>query len=55
MNKGFLLIETILYISLLSMLILGVFSSIVGTLYTQQKRPILKDEDYKILIKNFHD
>jgi type II secretory pathway component PulJ len=55
MNKGFSLIETILYISLLSMLILGVFSSIVGNLYTQQKRPILKDEDYKILIKNFHD
>jgi type II secretory pathway pseudopilin PulG len=55
MNKGFTLIETILYVSLLSMLVLGVFSSIIGVMYTQQKRPILKDEDYKMLIKNFHE
>ena len=55
MNKGFTLIETILYIGLLSALTLGIFSSIMGTIYLQQKKPILREEDYKILIRNFHD
>lgn len=55
MNRGFTLIETILYISLLSVLMWGIFSSIMGIIYLQQKKPILREEDYKILIRNFHD
>lgn len=55
MNKGFSLIEIIMYISLLSLLTIGVFSSVLSSVNSQIKRPVFIDADYQLLIKNFHE
>ncbi|HEY9583759.1 MAG TPA: prepilin-type N-terminal cleavage/methylation domain-containing protein [Candidatus Paceibacterota bacterium] len=55
MNKGFSLIEIIIYIALLSLLLLGVFSSVLGWVYKSMEKPVFSDGDYQILIKNFHE
>jgi type II secretory pathway pseudopilin PulG len=55
MNKGFSLIEIIIYISLVSLLMMGVFSSVLGSVYGQMKKPSFTEEDYKNLIKNYHE
>lgn len=55
MNKGFSLIEIIINISLLSILMIGVFSSVLDSAYSSVKRPTFTDADYEILIKNFHE
>ena len=54
MNKGFSLIEIIMYISLLSILIIGVFSLILSSFYNQAGKSPIKSVDYEILIKNYH-
>lgn len=55
MNKGFSLIETILYISLLSLILMGIFSSLVS--YMQSKKALIpfSESDYQFLIKNYHE
>ncbi len=55
MNKGFSLIEVVMYISLLSLLIVGVFSSLLSSIYFTQKTPVFVKENYDLLIKNFHE
>ena len=52
-NNGFSLIEIIIYISLLSFLILGVFSSIMSLVYFE--RPLIDQDDYGLLIENYHE
>lgn len=53
MKNGFSLIETIVYISLLSLLLLGVFSSILS--FTYSKRELIDQNDYEFLIENYHE
>lgn len=53
MNKGFSLIEIIIYISLLSILLLGVFSSVMSLTYI--KKPQINQSDYELLIENYHE
>ncbi len=53
MNKGFSLIETIVYVSLLAIIIIGVFSSLMSSIYT--KKPLITKDDYELLIENFHE
>lgn len=55
MNKGFSLIEIIVYISLLSLLMIGVFSSVLSYVYSAMKRPTLTAEHYELLIENYHE
>lgn len=55
MNKGFSLIEVIVYISLLSVLMIGIFSSLLGYVYGQMKRDTFKTENYQLLIKSFYE
>lgn len=54
-NKGFSLIEVIVYIFLLSVLMIGVFSSTFGSIHYFSKKPNLTDKDYQMLIKNDHE
>ncbi|MEK7213591.1 MAG: prepilin-type N-terminal cleavage/methylation domain-containing protein [Patescibacteria group bacterium] len=53
MKKGFSLIETIVYVSLLSLLLLGVFSSILS--FTYSKKEQINQNDYELLIENYHE
>jgi len=55
MNRGITLIETMVYMSLLSLLMIGVFSSVLGLVGMQTNRPSIEDHDYQMLIKNFHE
>ncbi len=55
MQKGFSLIEIIVYLSILSILMVGVFSSVLSYAYEQNSRSVIDEEDYKMLLKNFHD
>lgn len=52
-KQGLSLIEVIIYISLLSLLITGVFSSIMLLILT--KKPLIDQDDYEILIENYHE
>jgi len=54
-NKGFSLIEIIVYISLLSLLMIGIFSSILSFVYSSMSRPTFSERDYELLIKNYHE
>jgi type II secretory pathway pseudopilin PulG len=55
MNKGFTLIETIIYIGLISILTIGVFSLVMNYVYTNQNKSSFSDNDYEMLIKNLHE
>ena len=55
MKKGFTLIETLLYVTLLSFIMLGIFSSLFSYLHFGLTRSEIKDSDYLLLIKNFHE
>lgn len=55
MNKGFSLLEIIVYITLSSILMIGVFSSVFGSINMQIKRPTFTPSDYQLLISNFHE
>jgi type II secretory pathway pseudopilin PulG len=51
--KGFTLIETILYIGILSMVIFGIYFSLINLINSQDNS--ISENDYKNLIKNFHE
>lgn len=53
--KGNTLIETLVYISLLSILMIGVFSSIYSLIGSEQKSSIDSTESNLILLKNYHE
>ena len=55
MKNGFTLIETILYITLLSLIIFGIFSSLFSYLHMALYKPVFSEEDYNQLIKDFHE
>lgn len=55
MNKGFTLIETIIYIGLISILMIGVFSLVMNYVYSSQNKSSFSEKDYEMLIKNFHE
>lgn len=55
MNKGFSLIEIVVYISLLSILMIGVFSSVLSSIYTKMKKPSFTETHYQELIQNYHE
>lgn len=54
MNKGFSLIETILYVSLLSLILVGIFSSILSYMHSKEVTTPFSEEDYQLLISNYH-
>ena len=51
-NTGLSLVEIIVYMGLLSLLMLGIFSTISSPIYD---RPLYTDEDYQLLIENYHE
>lgn len=55
MNKGFSLIEIIVYIGLLSLLMIGVFYSATGLTFESMKSTPFSEDNYKLLIKNLHE
>lgn len=55
MSKGLTLVETIIYISLLSILVVGIFSSVFSEIYMSTNKPKISDTDYQNLIENFHE
>ena len=55
MNRGFSLLEIIIYVSLLSLLMIGVFSSILSSMHSMMKKPTLSEENYLFLIENYHE
>lgn len=55
MKRAFTLIETILYITLLSFVLLGIFSLINFYLYSSINKKKISDTDYQKLILNFHE
>lgn len=55
MNKGFTLVEIILYVTLLSILLLGIFSVLISSIQSKNIKDHFTDSDYLLLISNFHD
>ncbi len=51
--KGFTLIETILYISIISIIILGIYISIINIINYSDIS--ISNRDYDNLIKNLHE
>ena len=54
-NKGFTLIEIILYITLLSFIIMSIFSVLLNFLHQSLYKKQISNSDYELLIKNFHE
>lgn len=52
MNKGLSLVEIIVYMALLSLLMLGIFSTISSPIYD---KPMYGEGDYQLLIENYHE
>ncbi len=52
--SGFTLIEMIIYTSLFSILMTGVFSFTLSSFYTGVKKDAFSVTNYKSLIKNYH-
>jgi prepilin-type N-terminal cleavage/methylation domain-containing protein len=55
MNKGFSLIEIVVYISLLSILMTGIFSFTLSSIYIKIKKPSFTELDYQELNQNYHE
>lgn len=55
LEKGFTLIELILYISLLSIFLIGVFSSVLLWIEQSERSKNFSEVDYQLLIRNFHE
>ena len=55
MNKGFSLIEIIVYTGLLSLLMVGVFSSTLSYVYDSMNKPTFTTDHYEQLIENYHE
>ncbi len=54
MNKGFTLIELIMYICLLSILMYGVFAFLNSRINTLLRDDVISSEENELLIKNYH-
>lgn len=55
MKKGFTLIELIVYISLLSLLSLGVLSVCISSVYFSFDIQTFSPSDYELLYKNMYE
>ncbi|MDQ5893665.1 MAG: hypothetical protein QG640_677 [Patescibacteria group bacterium] len=55
MNKGFTLIEIIIYVSLLSLLMMSIFSSATAFVYNSMNQPAITPVNYELLIENYHE
>lgn len=55
MRKGLSLVETILYISLLSMILINIFYSLLFYIQSKISSREFSDENYNKLIENFHE
>ncbi len=53
-NKGFTLIEIIIYISLLSIVIMGFFVTVMGMINDNYLSNHINPTDYEKLIKYYH-
>lgn len=54
--KGNTLIETLIYITLLSLLMVGVFSSIYAVIHSgEQNSRAASEENTALLLKKYHD
>lgn len=54
-KRGFTLIETIIYISILTIVISGLFMTITSILNNKSNRNYISNGDYEKLIRNFHE
>jgi type II secretory pathway pseudopilin PulG len=55
MKKGFSILELIVYISLVSVLMTGVFSLVLSYVRSGTNHSDFTDADYEKLIKNYHE
>ena len=55
MSKGFTLIETILYITLLSFVLMSIFSTITYYFSEKLNSERFSEEDYQLLISKFNE
>ena len=53
--KGNTLIETIIYIALLSVLMIGVFSSVYTIIHSEEKTSMDNENDNLLLLKKYHE
>ena len=53
--KGSTLIETLIYIALLSLLIIGVFSSVYILIHSVGRDDKLSNQDQSLLLENYHE
>lgn len=53
--KGATLIETLIYIALLSLLIVGVFSSVYVVTSSGERQNRISEQDELLLLKNYHE
>ena len=53
--KGMTLIETLVYIALLSILMVGVFSSVYVIIYSNEKQSRVNEADTALLLKKYHE
>lgn len=55
MQKGITLIETLIYISLLSILMGGVLSSIFMIIDSEQRDKVKSEADYELILEKYHE
>lgn len=53
--KGTTLIETLIYIALLSFLVVGVFSSVYVLIGSNEKENSRNEQNQILLLKNYHE
>jgi type II secretory pathway component PulJ len=55
LNRAFSLIEIILYVSLLSLIMIGIFSTLVSSIQSKHTTVPISEDSYRLLIQNFHE
>ena len=55
MTRGSTLIETLVYISLFSILMIGIFSSVYMAIHLEDRRLVSQEEDSEILLQKYHE
>jgi Tfp pilus assembly protein PilW len=54
MTKGSTLIELLIYLALLSLLVIGVFSSVYMTIHIEEKESKNMEEDSLLILKTYY-
>lgn len=55
MNKGITLIETLIYVTLVSLLMVGVISSVYMLMSSEGRTASVREHEQELILENYHE